>query len=146
MQSMRSRVYAFNGKGQFIATIRDFKTHRVLLLPGGGQDPGESIEACARREAAEEVGITLGDLVPLTTILQSVKPGDKEHHYYKTREVVYLTLPFFKAPVFGDRFVLKEPEKFAAADWIYPKDLVEYAARHNAEIGYGIQQTISLVS
>lgn len=38
-------------------------------LPGGRREPGESAETCARRELAEELGLTIGSLTPLTTLV-----------------------------------------------------------------------------
>jgi 8-oxo-dGTP pyrophosphatase MutT (NUDIX family) len=39
----------------------------LWTLPGGRTDPGESPIDCARREVAEETGLTLGELVHVET-------------------------------------------------------------------------------
>jgi len=52
-------------------------------LPGGGQELGETAEACARRELQEETGLTVGDL-HLAAIVDSMTPdpeGRLRFHY-----------------------------------------------------------------
>lgn len=46
--------------GQVLLVKHSYR--RSWYLPGGGVQRGEGVEAAARREAAEEVGATLGDL------------------------------------------------------------------------------------
>lgn len=43
-------------------------TDHLLEAPAGLLDEGENMEACARREALEEVGVELGRLEPLGTV------------------------------------------------------------------------------
>lgn len=47
-------------------------------IPKGLPDPGEALEAAARRETIEETGVTAGDLVSLGSI-QYVKSGKRIH-------------------------------------------------------------------
>lgn len=52
-------------------------------LPGGGQELGETAEACARRELAEETGLAVGAL-HLAAIVDSITPdaaGAIRYHY-----------------------------------------------------------------
>jgi len=76
-------------------------------FPGGKIDPGESPEACLRREILEELGIhvTIGQGLPTST-----------HHYPKLSITLY---PFVCTINSGD-IVLYE---HAAIDWL-PPDLL----------------------
>ena len=52
--------------------------HRTWSLPGGGVQRGETLEQAARREAAEEVGATLGEL-KLLGVYSSFREGKSDH-------------------------------------------------------------------
>jgi 8-oxo-dGTP diphosphatase len=74
--------------------------------PGGHLEFGESAEACARREAAEETGLTLGTVTrgPYTV---DAFPAEGKH---------YVTLFTLCADAMGEPRVL-EPAKCAAWAW-----------------------------
>lgn len=58
-----------------------------LDLPGGGIDRGETPEACARREAFEEVGVVVppGALRPLGVIRRDFGGPDSRNHLFEWR-------------------------------------------------------------
>lgn len=61
----RVRAMIFNESREFLVLFREMKIGRVLLLPGGGLEPGESDLFALEREMKEEIGIDLSSLVPL---------------------------------------------------------------------------------
>ncbi len=63
-----------------LAVIR---TGGRCYLPGGGVEPGESLEAALRREVWEECGLQVGELRPLGTADQLVYARDEQRHYRK---------------------------------------------------------------
>ena len=75
-------------------------------LPGGHLEFGESIEACARREVAEETGLTLADL--------RLGPYGNDHFVAEGRH--YVTL-FVLADAPTGEPELREPEKCAGWEW-----------------------------
>jgi ADP-ribose pyrophosphatase len=62
-----SVVVAVDGKGQAAILSADFPDHggEYLFLPRGRREDGETPEQCARRELAEEAGITAEAWSPL---------------------------------------------------------------------------------
>ena len=116
-------LYPFNGELAFVLTRRTemVATHKgQISLPGGAQEPGETIQQTALREACEELRIcldtvdVLGWLTPLY-----IPPSDFEIHptvaYITPRpvfepdpvevaEVLEMSLPM----LLDDRFKVKE--------------------------------------
>jgi ADP-ribose pyrophosphatase len=62
-----SVVVAVDGKGRAAILSARFPDHggEYLFLPGGRREDGETPEQCARRELAEESGITAEEWSPL---------------------------------------------------------------------------------
>ena len=61
-------------------------------LPGGALEPGESLEEAARREAAEETGLTLGELT-----LVDVFSGPEFFHEYPNGDQAFVVGAAFAA-------------------------------------------------
>lgn len=62
----------------------------LLAVPGGFVDPGESAEEAGKREALEEIGLQINNLIYLTSATNN----------YKYKEIDYVTCDiFFKATV-----------------------------------------------
>lgn len=76
-------VLAFDEKGKVIMVRQHRFPHgRVLEIPAGTMEKGESPLACARRELLEETGYTPGRLVHLVTYYPSIGYNTEEIHCY----------------------------------------------------------------
>lgn len=75
-------------------------------LPGGKVDLWERVEAAARRETSEEVGLKLGDL-ELLCVVDQLTP--EEHAHWVS--------PAFLAEEFEGEPILLEPEKHTDLGW-----------------------------
>ena len=68
---------------QFRHAADDF----IWEVPAGRLDPGESPEACARRELEEETGMRAGTLEQLTTIYTTPGFTDERIHLFLARDL-----------------------------------------------------------
>jgi len=98
--------------GRYLITRRRHGTHLEGLweFPGGKREPGETLEACLRRELAEELGadFTVGDKVETVT------------WHYPGKTVV---LHFYRCRVAAGAI---EPREDQAMAWVDPSELVDY--------------------
>jgi ADP-ribose pyrophosphatase len=68
-----------------VVLIRQFRHAAegpIWEIPAGRLDPGESPEACARRELEEEAGLAAGEVRPLTTIFTTPGFTDEKIHLF----------------------------------------------------------------
>lgn len=90
-------------------------------LPGGGIEPGETLEEALRREVREEVGLELQEVEPLFftdgTYVKSFPGGERRSFY-----MVFLLFRCLARP--GE--VHLNPE-FDAAAWVAGPELSQYA-------------------
>jgi 8-oxo-dGTP diphosphatase len=80
--------YAFRPGGYVVvagpgATVAVASTSRGFFLPGGGQDPGESADEAAVREAYEECGLRIRILRCLGVADELVYALDEETYFRK---------------------------------------------------------------
>jgi 8-oxo-dGTP pyrophosphatase MutT (NUDIX family) len=83
-------------------------------FPGGAIDAGETPEAAARREVAEEVGVALASIEPIGEYFSDLQ--------YK-RDTVYC----FRAAVHTPEVVI-DPAEIAEAAWIDPRAIPDFQA------------------
>jgi mutator protein MutT len=98
--------------GRYLITRRRQGSHLAGLweFPGGKREPGETLQACLRRELAEELAadFTVGERVETVT------------WRYPTKTVV---LHFYRCRLSGGQI---EPRERQAVAWVDPAHLAEY--------------------
>jgi ADP-ribose pyrophosphatase YjhB (NUDIX family) len=73
---VRIRVGAVIQAGERVLVVRHEKDGRAYwLLPGGGVEPGETLEAALRRELLEECGLTAVSVTGPIAIAESIAPA-----------------------------------------------------------------------
>ena len=97
-------------------------------LPGGKVDLWERTEAAARREVAEEIGLTLADLA-LLCVVELMAPEDGAHW----------VSPVFLATGFDGEPALLEPEKHTGLGWFRLEALPSPLARSVIEAARALQ-------
>lgn len=137
-----TRIFMFNAAYDRIAVLlRAYKNHkefgnqRVLVLPGGKVDPGESIIAGARRECMEEIGIDPGYLNHAVTLTGE---NERKHHFLVAMPKSDLhPLGYTGTPR------IKELEKFSGPlRWIRPTTFGKYCRSADAIPGANIEEAI----
>ena len=104
-----------NQQGQYLLIRR----HNLWDLPKGKQEPGESIETCARREVEEETGLhnlVLGERICVT------------HHTYKLSGVSILkhTYWYRMTDERPEPLLPQQEEDITEARWVEKECLPEY--------------------
>jgi 8-oxo-dGTP pyrophosphatase MutT (NUDIX family) len=93
----------------------DQPDHHWWELPGGGNDPGETLEETARRELAEETGILLDHLGPhLWDRETRFSYRGRQHH---RRESVYLARTSDTAPTLRPKHTANEKAGLIEHRW-----------------------------
>lgn len=74
-------------------------------LPAGSMELGESFEACARREVAEETGIIMDKMELLAT-----ESGPETHYFYPNGDEVYVASVYYICREYHGELKIQEDE------------------------------------
>lgn len=85
-----ARILIENDRGEFLVIERG--DNGRLGLPAGALEEDETIEACIRREVAEEAGLQLGDLTLIGLITD---PQREQVTYPNGDQIQYFTVEFY---------------------------------------------------
>ncbi len=92
-------------------------------LPKGKCELGESVENCARREVAEEVGI------PEPSILRSL--GTTQHEYEQSGEHYLKTTHWYLMETESDHFVPQKEELIEEVAWVQLDQAIQQVGFEN---------------
>lgn len=143
----RTRLFVLNERDEFLIMVRNFKSimgrnARVILLPGGGVDPGESSLCSVQRETHEELGITLPNIEKIYNF-QSTRPStETEKVYWNGATVMVNNFDFYQSKTVDVIPDLKEKDKFDEVLWGTEKTIHQLVRHYDAEIGDGILEAL----
>ncbi|MBY0538204.1 NUDIX domain-containing protein [Patescibacteria group bacterium] len=134
-----ARVILVNEAGEI--AIQHLQNYRFYKLPGGGVDPGESIEEALVREVREEVGCDCEILRPVgVTIEYRAK--------YKLLHISYCYVAKVTSPITAPTFEEAEIAAGQTNIWVSPAvvlDLVRNGERTNYESHFNIPRELAFL-
>lgn len=107
-----------------------FRTPRGLYLPGGGLNPGESVEDGLRREVREECGSEIVILRRIGEAVEYIHTAGRETGIAK--ECVFFAITFVGEPVNG------EGEADHELVWVTPDEAV--ASLNHGSAGWAVRE------
>ncbi|MDJ0314166.1 NUDIX domain-containing protein [Arthrobacter sp. H35-D1] len=137
----------FRRRGSVLLQLREgtgYLDGHWATAAAGHVEPGESVQAAARREAAEELGVVIAaeELVPLTVMHRAARPGEAAGGRVDF---------FFSCESWTGSPRIMEPSKAAGLAWFCLADLPEAVVPHEryvlerlaaglpAFLGYGLE-------
>jgi 8-oxo-dGTP pyrophosphatase MutT (NUDIX family) len=148
----RTRAFIFRNDREFLVMIRNFRSKvgrewPVLLLPGGGIDPGENAEEALTREIGEEVGIAITDISLVYTFTGMRKADELDKAYSGDTGDIHNHFYFYTAK--ADRCAkpaILEEEKFDAIAWVTKESIHAFAKKyHCTKLGDGIEEALQYI-
>jgi 8-oxo-dGTP diphosphatase len=118
------RVSAFIARGGAVLLVRHSRQSRdVWLLPGGGVERGETLEAALQREVREETGLRVHPAGPPIAVIQVISPDDGSIRHLI--EIVFEARPADDPGALDRDSSTWGPRDAAitAVDWAAPADL-----------------------
>jgi 8-oxo-dGTP pyrophosphatase MutT (NUDIX family) len=148
----RSRAFIFRNDTEFLVLVRNFRSKvgrewPVLLLPGGGIDPGENAEEAVIREIGEEVGIAITDISLAYTFSGTRKADELDKAYSGHNGDINNHFYFYKAKVGKNaKPVILEEEKFDAIAWVTKESIHAFAKKYHCnKLGDGIEEALKYI-
>lgn len=113
------RTFCFDENGM-ISAVQGKHNHNNYYVPGGGVDDGESLVDAAKREALEESGDEIDDLVPVMRYLNRHQPNGKLYDIY------IFTARIIKK---GDPTTTQENELGKSVEYMIPEHFSELSQK-----------------